>query len=383
MPPIMEKLVIPIVVALSVSGITGLITYLQVFFLVPDFKVTLVTTTGSTIQHEQLTITNVGRAQAKNANIVVESNDTLSSVGARCFEGNFTAVSAANTFELEFDRISTNVRCQISFDSSIDRGIQGVIIIADDMAGYEYYPPSQGQERQANAIAIPNAEGTRSSSTEVTFTTQEKELQVVYSAIIISFVVSLVVVLPVFYIYRHRKQQKIREQETEREREMRRELTRLRELLVLYSRNIKSATDSSISNDLAAESFSQLQNQVNSLETELEESQSKRAAPDLNENIGQFFSQWSLFEQQILTLAEKSNLDVSKRSNMYKIAKELQSLEILSADFVDKLSMLRVFRNRLAHPYGKTGEITKEQITAHIKELNTLSDILADLIAKR
>jgi hypothetical protein len=76
-----------------ISLATGIITYLQVLVLVPDFKVSLETSTGSTIQHETLTITNIGRAQAKNANIVVESNDMLTSVWARCFEGNFTSTT--------------------------------------------------------------------------------------------------------------------------------------------------------------------------------------------------------------------------------------------------------------------------------------------------
>jgi len=151
---------VAVVGAMIISAASGIISYFQVFTRTPDFEVTLETTTGSTMQHEKVIIRNIGLAQAKNANIAVESNDTLTSVGERCFEGNFTAISPANVFEVEFDRISTNIRCEISFESSIDRGIQNLVITADDMIGFEFYPPSQGLTTQANAASMPNAVNT-------------------------------------------------------------------------------------------------------------------------------------------------------------------------------------------------------------------------------
>jgi hypothetical protein len=330
--PIVERYVIPIVVAVSISLISGLITYLQLFVLAPDFQVTLGTYSEPAKQHENLTITNIGKAQAKNANIVVESHDPLTLVGRRCFEGNFKTISPGNSFRVEFDRLSTNVHCQISFDSSANQGIQRVIITADNMAGFEYFPRGQDQRMQANTTAVTNVNGTTSGSTEVTFTTEDKELKVVYCIILISFVVSLAALLLVFYIRHRRKQRKIREKETERknelterEKELRSELTHLRHLSALYSRNIKSSTDGNFVNALEVESFSQLQKQITSLETELEEIQSELGAPNLHEPIGKFFSEWGPFELQLQTLAERSKIDISQRSNIYKMAKELQS----------------------------------------------------------
>jgi len=147
-------------------------------------------------------------------------------------------------------------------------------------------------------------------------------------------------------------------------------------------RNIKSDARNSYSDDFAAETFSQLQSQINSLQRDLEETQSKSASPSLYESIGEFFSQWSLLELQLFTLADKTDLKVTERSSISKVVKELQSLNILQTDFVDKLNKLRTFRNQLVHPYGKLGEITEEQINTHIKELNTLSNNLAELISK-
>ena len=269
--PAVEKYVIPIAVALSISLISGLITYLELFVLAPDFLVTIRTYSEPQIQHENLTITNIGKAQAKNANIIVESSDTLTSVARRCFEGNFATIVAGSTITVEFDRISTNVRCQISFDSSNDQGIQRILITADNMDGFEYYPTSQGQGTQANAMAVTNANGTTSRFKDVTFTTEDKEFQIVYVTILIIFVPSLAVLLIVFYIRYRRHQRKILVEETERKRELTerkrellKEINHLRHLSALHSRNIKSTTDGSSPNPFEVESFLQLQKEINS-----------------------------------------------------------------------------------------------------------------------
>jgi len=392
--PAVEKYVIPIAVALSISLISGLITYLHLFVLAPDFLVTMRTYSEPPMQHEDLTITNIGKAQAKNANIIVESPDALTSVTSRCFEGNFTRVNAGSTFRVEFDRISTNVRCQISFDSSNDQGIQGIIITADNMDGFEYYPTSQGQGTQAIAMAVTNANETPSGFKEVTFTTEGKELQIVYVTMLIIFVPSLAALLIVFYI-RHRKhQRKISEAKTERrrklterKRELQREIKNDCQTLASYSRNIKIPPGGSPPNSIEVEVFLELQKSIDNSKTELIEIESELNAPSLREPIGKFFSEWASLETRLQDLAGKYPVDITQKPNIYEMAKALQSSHNksreLPPDFITNLGKVKFFIESLARQPGKVKVITEKQISGYTEEIKQLSNILTNLNAKQ
>ena len=90
---------------------------------------------------EVLTIKNNGWLQAKNVKVFINSQDQFDIVqnSSACFEGEYQLPNPDKTLRIEFDKLSTNVNCLLTFESSNDGKIFYIVITGDNTPGYQWF----------------------------------------------------------------------------------------------------------------------------------------------------------------------------------------------------------------------------------------------------
>lgn len=301
---------------------------LRVFQPSPDFSIKF-----ETLSHVdktyKLTVENVGRAQAKNANVSIVSSNSIGVRSIFCPEGRGSAADQSVLSTFRFALMSTNVQCQIQIKDSSKNVTSDKTyyfsVSADDAPGRQLIVPlPQQDEKSETTTIIP---------------------QVLLDSLFMIFT-SITVAMASWLYQRFAKRRKETQRLKEREVGLEQEIKQATEELEFLER---STTGQENIPDTQQDRMQSLEDRISRLGESLAQVRGMvQTSDDTRVLVGDFFTKWATLERELLRIAEKQGFDV-KRPNPGRTAEYLYGKEALPGTFIENFEKVRGFRNRLAH----------------------------------
>ncbi len=356
-----RNVIIPIIAAIIAALITvtfGILSDQHYFQAYPDYQVFITSKVNSDIQFEQFSVQNIGTVQAKNAEIIITSGDPISFHDKFCFEGSIKN-KTTDTYKIKFEKISTNIPCFIDFKSSVNKKIEGVMILSDDAPGRIYFSKESDKKSLGNV-------------TTFTFSSSQDSINNLNSLGTLGIVLE-VTAFGISAFYQYSRKQKFLNKQRKLEKETKEEIIKLEEELTFYLRLSITNKDASIQ---IQDRMNWLQEQIISKQRELDEIESKIiTSPKYQHLIEKFFINWSLLEQELFRIIERYRLNVGGKPTIMHIITELKEKEILSNKMIEIFYIVKDFRNTLVHGDMK-GNVKL------LKQINENLDVLIEMIRK-
>lgn len=347
-----------IVVAALIGGmLSPAVNESQIFKAFPEFNTTYSQNVINTTQTEAVLIKNIGKIQAKNADIFIQSNDDLNLQNIDCPESLPVNFDSRKKFNLKLPKFSINLDCSLEFDSSNEGNIYSIVVVADDTPGYQHQFEDEKDDKR----------------TEPLF----GSFSLVVGTILLATASYASVVIGVsYFVIRFRKQKQKRIASKTRLNEIQNEIEKLkneRKFLEETSRDMKAGEIPShwidridwIDNELAR--LSSEQDQITGIiSTDV----------DLHDIVGKFFTNWALLENQLIAIASRIEPPKKRIFFIKDAIAILQKKEILTSKLIKEIEFVKQFRNKVAHGIIQP---SKKQLEVMNVELENLVEKIYDL----
>lgn len=340
---VFKELTITLVASVVGAIILSLISASQGVFFSPDIDVR-VSDNGKNVT--ELYLNNYGSVQAKNAHIFIENNHEMNLISKRCFEGNLNE-SEPNILEIKFNKMSANIECELSFEGLIKKGFE-LILIADDVPGKTWAYKEKEDVKDFDII--------------------ESLLTITLIAISVSIALTGWAAWEEFY---HRKTLgKYRK----RESELIQDRTSFEQELRLLRWESKTLQGDEVKEN--EEKITNIEENISEISGDIDEIRSHMFSDRRTQrDLGLFFSQWALLENDLTRLGKKYNIAPTIRFNSFIVVKRMYEQDLLSRQIMNKYQEVRRFRNNVAHggisPSSKELKLQTDVVKELMKSLQT------------
>lgn len=281
-------------------AVIATLTATGVIRLLPDFEARESVSMDETGRSGTLTITNAGWSQATNAVIAIKKNGNMTLTNPSCPEGTFVESSGPNVSFLRFERVSSQIRCEIDFAATNNfTRIDRITISSDGTSGWDLYPDPRPESED-------NIQYLRNSIINVT-----QILYILYGVIAAFFAAYAIPLIFAIYNAKIIKRQVDLELE-KREQEIISELVKLTQIATTnHDEKSNNKSDSVVKIGYNRQQLSRL---IDEKHAELAEIRGEQMLHYLTyKPAKQFFRQWFLLQQRVssIELAASSSMDSS------------------------------------------------------------------------
>ena len=361
-----------------VAVLVGLTTSISVVFLVeadifegrPNFSVKIESHYYNETNHfEMFEITNIGDVQVQDAKIFVNSDDDLIIDETFCLEG-FISENKNPTVQINFERMSSEIPCRINFLSSLDGNITKVTITGAEIPGRQF--------ERLSTMEFPYSQ-----KTLIYFGDEDTNLEIdVFDTdfFIIIFIVELFSIGPAVY-FRQTRDRRIRKKLELEEIEMNDQWYKAKRKFNILCKTSEKKKDIDTKLKLA-----ELEKEMVDVKRKLDEARSSltihrglrlqktwfkgdRKLFYSKKKLKILYANWQKLENQIIGLANDSDIDTTKFSDLTSIVKKLVQNNILSEDVAKSFYVSKKFRNELAHGILNVSGLDLEPSINDLKDL--------------
>lgn len=344
------------------TALVPIINESQIFKANPEFEAMYTPNIINSTQIESVSILNVGKIQAKNAELVIRSNDEITLKKIECPESISNDFKQGHSFKLEFPRFSTKIFCDLDFESSVEGNIYNIVIFSDNAPGYRHIFTKDVKNDAQNATNIDII----SDYVDQLFfgDYQPNPFDLILVA---TFTYSVVAVSSSYFIIRRRRQNRQRKATNSRLTEIQNTIQELNNERKIIETAIKETN----MRTPWIERLDSIENKLNKLSFEKDQLTGIISSDiDLQRDVGKFFTNWGILEQQLQRSVLKDK--DPKTKPWFRDVLNMLDDSKLKHEYINDLQRLRVFRNDLAH-----GVIDPSR-----KELKNMNVKLEELLGK-
>lgn len=329
----------------------------QVFKAYPEFKADYISNIENNTQKESVLLKNIGKIQAKNVNMFIQSNDKISIKKIDCPEVTITDFIEGETLDLKFAKFSTNIDCYLDFESSIEGSIYRVVVSSDDAPGYQHV--FKKDDKKDGVLAVFPS-----------FITWQVGL--IFFA---SVTYAIVGIGLTYFVFRIQKRNRLRKTTHARLNEIQNNIENLKNERKVLEESTRDIKPSEMPKHWG-ERLVWIENELNKLSSEKDQLTGIISTDmDLHSMVGKFFTNWAIFEQQLHILISKFEDKEVPRFQIRDMLTILHRREIMTREQLADFERVRQFRNELAHGIIRP---SKKELDIMNTKLEKLLSVISD-----